>query len=338
MEACSYGCGNNASFYNERNKRWCCSSRANSCPEVRRKNSERQKDPEHIAKKKERFKAKHGVEHQMHLVSTRDKRKNTSLDRYGTENPAQADAVKSKMIETNIERYGVQYSCLAESVINKKTKTWQDKYNGHPMHDAIVAEKQRSTLLERYGVDNAGKTEASKAQAAKPKTEESNYRRSQTWQDKTPPQIEAIMQKRQESSGFRTPFELAENRSSRSVSKQETIWLDSLNNPNLLRQHRLLELNIIVDGYDPTTNTVYLYHGDFWHGNPEVFEANAVNPRTKCTFGELYCRTKSYEECIISAGYNLMTMWENNYGKVSYKDSAITLGKFSLGDGENGTF
>ena len=27
----------------------------------------------------------------------------------------------------------------------------------------------------------------------------------------------------------------------------------------------------IVDGYDSKTNTIYEFNGDFWHGNPNIY-------------------------------------------------------------------
>jgi len=43
-----------------------------------------------------------------------------------------------------------------------------------------------------------------------------------------------------------------------------------------------------VDGFDPKTNTCYEYNGYFWHGHPDYYNSNNVNPHTETTFGELY--------------------------------------------------
>ena len=42
MKLCDYGCGQEA-IYHLKNGKWCCCERFNSCPEVRRKNSETNK-------------------------------------------------------------------------------------------------------------------------------------------------------------------------------------------------------------------------------------------------------------------------------------------------------
>jgi|ERR1035437_9819668 hypothetical protein len=99
------------------------------------------------------------------------------------------------------------------------------------------------------------------------------------------------------------------------ISKPETAWLDSLNLPHLQRNIslKLKKRKINVDGYDPNTNTVYQFHGDYWHGNPNRFpDPFAWNARTKCSMHELYKRTIKNDEAIIKTGYNLITKWEND--------------------------
>ena len=43
-----------------------------------------------------------------------------------------------------------------------------------------------------------------------------------------------------------------------------------------------------ADGYYAPTKTIYEYYGDFWHGNPTVFNLNESNNITHKTFGQLY--------------------------------------------------
>lgn len=100
-------------------------------------------------------------------------------------------------------------------------------------------------------------------------------------------------------------------------SKKENKWLDKLNIHKDNRQHTLNIKNktYIVDGYDPDTNTVYEFHGDFWHGNPEIYKRNEINKVRNKTFGELYYYTKKKENLIKKAGYNLVVMWESDFDK-----------------------
>lgn len=106
---------------------------------------------------------------------------------------------------------------------------------------------------------------------------------------------------------------------SRNTSKAEHLWLDHL---GVMEEHRGKRLSIkgykrhlIVDAYDPFTNTVYEFYGDLWHGNPFVFdqsETHRVCP-SKGTYGDLYRRTMKREEAIKEAGYNLITIWERDW-------------------------
>lgn len=109
------------------------------------------------------------------------------------------------------------------------------------------------------------------------------------------------------------------------VSKLETEWLDSIPLPND-QHHRQVKLPGIggrkrVDGFNPLTNTVYEYYGDYWHGNPALFDPTAINNDSGKTFGELYKRTLNREQIIKSAGYNLITIWQSELTSLSRKTS-----------------
>jgi hypothetical protein len=94
----------------------------------------------------------------------------------------------------------------------------------------------------------------------------------------------------------------------RSISKGETKWLDELKVPE--RQYRLPDVEYYnVDGFDSETNTVYLYHGRFWHGCPETYDPEETHPVVGIKMKDLYEKTLFYENKIKSAGYNLVVKW-----------------------------
>jgi hypothetical protein len=70
-----------------------------------------------------------------------------------------------------------------------------------------------------------------------------------------------------------------------------------------------------VDGYCKETNTVYEFHGDFFHGNPsnDKFPHDKINPISKKTYGELYQRTQHKKSEILALGYNYVEMWEYDW-------------------------
>jgi len=74
------------------------------------------------------------------------------------------------------------------------------------------------------------------------------------------------------------------------ISKPETIWLDSLNIDPKYRQAKIKigKKYIKADAYIPETNTVYEFHGNYWHGNPRIYKSKDINKTNNKTFGELY--------------------------------------------------
>ena len=97
-------------------------------------------------------------------------------------------------------------------------------------------------------------------------------------------------------------------------SKSENKWLDSFN-CKIIKQHYLYIDNrrYVVDGYDPATNTVYEFYGDYWHGNPEIYHLDEINKTLNCTFGKLFCSTVDREIALLNAGYRVNTMWESSW-------------------------
>ena len=93
--------------------------------------------------------------------------------------------------------------------------------------------------------------------------------------------------------------------------KKENKWLDTYNIDNDYRQYKIDRY--VVDGYDPKTNTVYEFNGDFWHGNPNKYNKSKVNRVIKLTFGELYEKTLEKEQSLIELGYNVISIWESDF-------------------------
>jgi very-short-patch-repair endonuclease len=96
---------------------------------------------------------------------------------------------------------------------------------------------------------------------------------------------------------------------------KENKWLDSLN----IKERQVRIGKYIVDGYDESTNTIYEFNGDFWHGNPELYNGTDMNSLLNKTFGELYRNTIDREKYLIKKGYNFISIWENDFNKVLIK-------------------
>lgn len=80
-------------------------------------------------------------------------------------------------------------------------------------------------------------------------------------------------------------------------------------------EYRIPNTRYLVDGYCKDTNTIYEYHGDFWHGNPNLYNPSDTNPRNGDTYGELYQKTINKKNMIIKKGFNYVEIWENDWKK-----------------------
>ena len=97
------------------------------------------------------------------------------------------------------------------------------------------------------------------------------------------------------------------------ISKISQRWLDSLNISTLKKEYKIKDLGFRVDGFDPPTNTVYEFLGDYWHGNPEIYSAKKINASSKKSFGKLYQETFDRLRLLEKAGYRVVYIWENDF-------------------------
>lgn len=69
-----------------------------------------------------------------------------------------------------------------------------------------------------------------------------------------------------------------------------------------------------VDGYHKSTNTVFEFYGDRWHGNPNVYKpSDRCHPYSDKTARELYKATMARESCLRKLGYRVVSVWESDY-------------------------
>jgi Zn finger protein HypA/HybF involved in hydrogenase expression len=113
------------------------------------------------------------------------------------------------------------------------------------------------------------------------------------------------------------------------VSKMEIAWLDSLDipNDNLHRSTRIKLGNSYIkpDAYVSSTNTIYEFYGDYWHGNLNIYPKDLINHKNKKTMLQLYNQTIDRQNKIINAGYNLICIWESDWKKIkNYNNSILT--------------
>jgi len=105
-------------------------------------------------------------------------------------------------------------------------------------------------------------------------------------------------------------------------SNKESFWLDTLNISNNFRNYILKhnDKKYIVDGYDDSNNIIYEFYGDYWHGNPKIYDPNIENTSNNKLFGDLYKITINREKELKSFGYKVVSIWEADFDKkINYK-------------------
>ncbi|GBN93480.1 hypothetical protein AVEN_83821-1 [Araneus ventricosus] len=69
--------------------------------------------------------------------------------------------------------------------------------------------------------------------------------------------------------------------------------------------------DITVDGFCEETNTVYQFHGCFYHGCPDCFEGDTLNSLTAATMKTLFERTANTTARLRNRGYTVIEEWEH---------------------------
>lgn len=68
-----------------------------------------------------------------------------------------------------------------------------------------------------------------------------------------------------------------------------------------------------VDGYCEETNTIYQFHGCYFHGCKYCYDEHTVNKVSQYNMKYLLKRTEKIDEAIRAAGYNVVTIWEHEF-------------------------
>lgn len=95
-------------------------------------------------------------------------------------------------------------------------------------------------------------------------------------------------------------------------------WIESIENSDGIHiQHEPREREKVIEGYKvdgwcEETKTIYEFHGDYWHGNPKVYQwrMDEVNMSNGKTFGQLYFETCKKTQSLRALGYRVIEKWE----------------------------
>lgn len=99
------------------------------------------------------------------------------------------------------------------------------------------------------------------------------------------------------------------------ISKGEIEWLDKLKIPKSCRNvyMNLGGKKFFVDGLIKSKKIVYEYNGDYWHGNPDLYDSKDIHPEAGVTFGYLWKKTQEKKQTLEEAGFTVISIWESEF-------------------------
>lgn len=249
-----------------------------------------------------------------------EKRKQTNIERYGScgKKPSLESTIKRQA--TNLERYGCKEAFQSDAIKKKRQNALIVKYGvPHAMMSDVVKQKRSINNTQKWGV---------KAYKQKHMMAALSLLDDPVWL------INEYVTKMK--NAYQIADELGVERTtvlnrlkcynigirpSSPYSQKCVAWLEQImENEHINIKHaanggeyRLPGTNIRVDGFCAETNTVYEFYGDYWHGNPAVFNPALFNTQKNKTMEELYNATIDREQHIRSLGYNLIVIWERDF-------------------------
>lgn len=107
-------------------------------------------------------------------------------------------------------------------------------------------------------------------------------------------------------------------------SKKAINWLNGIMEKNHIHiqhaenggEYKIPKTKYLADGYYQSTNTIYEFDGDIYHGNPNIYDPEKINPMLNRPNKILYQQTLKRNEIIKKLGYNLICIWETDYDKL----------------------
>ena len=299
--------------------------------------------PETQDKRKKTNMEKYGVEHPSQSNDIQKKTIQTNIDRYGVEYTTQSTNMKEKAKNTKNIRYDDAY--YNNNI--KRVSTCLQKYGvTHPLKHQDIKDKIKQTNLEKYGHVCSIGIRNSLGEFGNTRRQ-TNFERYGTYFSSQGNMIDSL--KLLEDYDWLYDQYIIQNKTSNLIATELNVnsqtVLNYLHSANIqVRQHEwysyvcIFWLNLImeqeniniqhalnggeykipgtkykVDGYCAETNTIYEFHGDYWHGNPDIFDSNYINVIAEETMGNLYEKTIKRDQHIRELGYNLIVIWEYDF-------------------------
>lgn len=230
-------------------------------------------------------------------IESKEKKRQTCLGKYGTEYAQQSQIIKNKRKQTCLEHHGVEFPTQSKNIIKIRTLANVIKY-GVPspkqshMIDCLPSLDDYNWLYNQYVTNLKTATQISNELKVDQSTICKYLRLHNIKIRKYCPQSANCI------------------RWLTDIMVQYNINIQHVQNGG---EYKIPNTQFSVDGYCIENNTIYEFHGDFWHGNPSKYESHVINPFKNQTMGDLYQKTIDRENKIRSLGYNLVIMWERDF-------------------------
>ena len=93
-------------------------------------------------------------------------------------------------------------------------------------------------------------------------------------------------------------------------------------------EYRIPGTKLHVDGFDASTNTIYEYHGCFWHGCPRCYPNRYETHQRHCarSMQDVYEDTKQRTQHLREQGYTVVEMWGCDWAHL--KDTSLDISTF----------
>ena len=238
---------------------------------------------------------KYGVDNVSKSPEIQEKKRLTTHKNYGVDNPFQSDVINEKIEINNLIKYGFKRAISNPNIIDQRTSDNRKFY----YNDIIIRLLERCEYviplftLEEYidtFRDNKYKFQCKKC--------------DDIFYDHI--------------DGGHLPRCLKCNPHIAGFSYKELEFLDYLKVPDD-DFHRQVTIYInenskcFVDGLDIENKIIYEFLGDYYHGNPVLFEGSVYNEVCQKTHKELYDDTFTRLNNLKSIGYTIKYIWENDW-------------------------
>ena len=229
------------------------------------------------------------------------KRKNTNIEKYGVENPFSNNEIKDKIKKTNVERYGVENPQQNKEIQEKTKKTNIERYGAkHHLQTHMInilhLIEDKEWLFQQYIVENKTSKQIAQELGVDGAT------------------ICNYLNKHEIEIKYATWYSIKCIQWLELIMEKEGIFIQHAGN---IGEYLIPGTRYRADGYCEENNTVYEFHGDCFHGNPDLFNDDKPHfYKNHLTAKELYNKTIKRENKIKNLGYNLVVMWENDFNKI----------------------